>query len=113
MTPPHQGQKTRNRIDLFRRPGHAGSQGPLACTRARIAPPGDAPSVPPAYPSRVRQHVPGDLLDLGVPGRQPMAQSVDPDVTTVAPASLVYAPSTGWPVADPFDRLGITRAEDA
>ena len=27
----------------------------------------------------------------------PCAQSVDPDVTTVAPASLVYAPSTAWP----------------
>jgi hypothetical protein len=27
----------------------------------------------------------------------PCAQSVDPEVTTVAPASFVYAPSTAWP----------------
>ena len=27
----------------------------------------------------------------------PWAQSVDPDVTTVAPALFVYAPSTAWP----------------
>src|SRR5437868_14066262 len=37
-------------------------------------------------------------LIRGLPGSaRPWAQSVEPDVMTVAPASFVYAPSTAWP----------------
>ena len=50
----------------------------------------------PAYPSRVSTFR-VICSTCGSRPASPCAQSVDPDVTTVAPAVFVYAPSTAWP----------------
>lgn len=54
------------------------------------------PSGQPLYPNRVSTF----RVICSICGSRPAspwAQSVDPDVTTVAPALFVYAPSTAWP----------------
>ena len=76
------------------RPSSSSSARSARRTTSRSRSAADRPGAP--YPNRVSTF----RVICSICGSRPAspcAQSVDPDVTTVAPASFVYAPSTAWP----------------